>query len=287
MRALVIRQLMTIAATVILGGFLCAIFVRVAPGFDVDMQQLDGRLSAQTVEALRAKRQSSRNILAFYGQYMRNALHGNFGKSLVSDHSVRQLIAERLPATIQIAGGGLALAWLIAFSLAMAVAVLRSRAADMFAMSAASLFLALPAAVIGLACVFADAPPLLAIAAIVSARLFPYVRSVLTRTGNMPHVLAARARGAGELRILFMHVLPVAAQPLLAIIGISVAIALGADIPVEALCGIPGIGQLAWQAALGRDLPVIVTLTVLVTIITVTLNSACDVAAEAARGQHA
>ena len=55
------------------------------------------------------------------------------------------------------------------------------------------------------------------------------------------------------MRVLCWHVIPVSAAPLLALAGVSVSIALGAAIPVEALCGIPGIGQLAWQAALGRD----------------------------------
>jgi peptide/nickel transport system permease protein len=64
---------------------------------------------------------------------------------------------------------------------------------------------------------------------------------------------------------------------MIALAGITVSIALGANIPVEALCGLPGIGQLAWQAALSRDLPLLVNLTVLVTLVTLLANSGADV----------
>jgi len=64
---------------------------------------------------------------------------------------------------------------------------------------------------------------------------------------------------------------------MIALAGITVSLALGATIPVESLCGLPGIGQLAWQAALSRDLPLLVNLTILVTVVTLFANSAADV----------
>ena len=63
----------------------------------------------------------------------------------------------------------------------------------------------------------------------------------------------------------------------MALAGITVSIAIGASIPVESLCGLPGIGQLAWQAALSRDLPLLVNLTVVVTLVTLLANSVADV----------
>jgi peptide/nickel transport system permease protein len=63
---------------------------------------------------------------------------------------------------------------------------------------------------------------------------------------------------------------------LLALAGVSVSLAIGAAIPIEALCGLAGIGQLAWQAALARDLPLLVNITVLVTLVTLLANTAAD-----------
>ena len=71
---------------------------------------------------------------------------------------------------------------------------------------------------------------------------------------------------------------------MLAVAGISVSIALGAAIPVEALCGIAGIGQLAWQAALGRDLPLLLNLTLLVTLATLVANWGAEMAGTSVAG---
>ncbi|MFZ0396306.1 MAG: hypothetical protein WCF17_07435 [Terracidiphilus sp.] len=53
------------------------------------------------------------------------------------------------------------------------------------------------------------------------------------------------------------------------------------SIPLEALCDSPGIGQLAWQAALSRDLPLLVNLTMLFTLVTLGANLAADLIANA------
>jgi len=79
---------------------------------------------------------------------------------------------------------------------------------------------------------------------------------------------------------LLRHILPVAAPQLLALAGISVSLAFAAAIPVEVLCDLPGIGQLAWKAAMGRDLELLVNLTMIVTLVTLLANSAADLLAQ-------
>jgi len=111
------------------------------------------------------------------------------------------------------------------------------------------------------------------------------LRPLLGKASSLPHVLAARAKGLSEARILFWHVIPVVAPQMLAVAGVSVSMAIGAAIPVEALCGLAGVGQLAWQAALARDLPLLVNITILVTIVTLVANSGADVLGSMWRGQ--
>jgi peptide/nickel transport system permease protein len=86
----------------------------------------------------------------------------------------------------------------------------------------------------------------------------------------------ARARGLSGTRIFLFHVAPAALMPVLALGGISITLAFGASIPIEALADSPGIGQLAWRAALGRDLPVLVGITLLLTAITISANVLAD-----------
>ena len=120
------------------------------------------------------------------------------------------------------------------------------------------------------------APVFVAIGVVTFPKVFRYLRNLLTHAFGQPFILAARARGVGETRLLFRHVLPLMAPPVAALLGVSFSLAFGAAIPMEALCDSPGIGQLAWMAALNRDLPLIMNLTLVVTLITVAANSAAE-----------
>jgi peptide/nickel transport system permease protein len=135
--------------------------------------------------------------------------------------------------------------------------------------------------------VFWNIPGALAIALIIFPRDYRYARNLLDKAYSLPHIITARAKGLSELRILFWHVVPVVGPQLLALAGVSVSLAIGAAIPVEALCGLAGVGQLAWQAALARDLPLLMNITVLVTLVTLLANSGADVIRYVWRGQHA
>ena len=78
--------------------------------------------------------------------------------------------------------------------------------------------------------------------------------------------------------MLLAYVLLPAAPQLAALAGISVSLAFGASIPIEAICDTPGVGQLAWRAALDRDLPLLVNITMLVALMTLVVNSLADLA---------
>jgi len=272
-----VRKLSAIAALVLLGGLLSATLVRFAPGFDADERELDPGLSAESVRALRQARAGEHNILGYYAGYLRGAMHGDLGTSHALGQPVGSLLRERWPLTMRVVGVGLLLAWLLGSTLAFTAGLSRLPAYEVLGTTLSGVFLCLPAAVLGLLSVILNAPGYLAIALIVFPKIYRFSRNLLAKAYALPHITAARARGLGEIRILTWHVLPVALPQLIALAGITVSVALGASIPVESLCGLPGIGQLAWQAALSRDLPLLVTLTVLVTLVTLLANSAADV----------
>lgn len=275
-----------LAATVLLGGLLAATLVRLAPGFDVDEAQLDPRLSAESVRALRESRLAQRNVLRFYLHSLQAAAHGDLGTSISLGRPIRSLLHERVPLTLRLVSVGLLLSWSLALALALSGAWLRVSAYDLMSTILSGTFLCIPAAVLALLSVLWNVPGSLAIGLIVFPRVYRYVRNLLDKAYTLPHILTARAKGAGEIRILLWHVLPVAAPQLLAVTGVSVSIAVGAAIPVEALCGLAGVGQLAWQAALSRDLPLLTTITILVTLVTLLANSGADVIGHMLRGQR-
>jgi peptide/nickel transport system permease protein len=278
---------LALLATVLLGGFLSATLVRLAPGFDADEQELDPHLNAQSVQALRDARRQDHNVLRFYLSYMNRAVHGNLGTSLALGQPVSTLLRDRVPLTLRLLAVGLGLAWTLSLALALSAAWLRLSVYDALATTVSGIFLCIPAAVLALLSVLWNAPGSLAIALIVFPRTYRYTQNLLVKVYSRPYIIAARAKGLAEARILFWHVVPVVTPQLLAVAGVSVSMAVGAAIPVEALCGLPGVGQLAWQAALARDLPLLVNITVLVTLVTLLANSGADVIGYMVRGQEA
>lgn len=281
------RHILSIIGIVLLGGLISATLVRLAPGFDTDERQLDPSLSAESVRALQEARAGEHNILHYYGAYLRGALHGDLGISHALGQPVRTLLRDRWPVTLRVAGIGLLLGWLLATVLAFSVSLSKLTVFEIFGTTVSGAFLCIPAAVLALLSVIFNSPGYLAIGLIVFPKIYRYSQNLLAEAYAMPHITAARAKGLGEVRILLWHVLPVAGPQMIALAGITVSIALGASIPVESLCGLPGIGQLAWQAALARDLPLLVNVTMLVTLVTLLANSGADVIVHMVRSREA
>jgi len=281
------RHGLTLVAITLLGGFLCATLVRLAPGFDSDEAQLDPHLSSASIQALRQNRIEQRNIFRFYADSLLRAVHGDLGTSASLRQPVATLLIERVPLTLRLVAMGLAMSWIAVLLLSLSAAWLRTFAYDALATVITGLLLCIPAAVLALLSVLWNVPGGLAIGLIIFPRDYRYARNLLAKAYSLPHIVTARAKGLSELRILFWHVVPAAGPQLLALAGVSVSLAVGAAIPVEALCGLAGVGQLAWQAALGRDLPLLMNITVLVTLVTLLANSGADVIASMWRGQQA
>jgi peptide/nickel transport system permease protein len=268
------RQLGSLAATVLLGGLLTATLVRTSPGFDADERQLDPRFDAASRALIQEEHAANRDVLRFYARHMRAMLHGDFGVSLSLQAPIGELIRSRLPVTAGLMGIGLAAGWIVAFTLALAAvwSPAWSKIAGLLSAGA----LSVPSAALAVLVFVARGPMHVVIALVLFPRLFDYFRNLLSDAYSQPHILTARAKGLHPGGILWRHVLPVCAPQLLALAGVSASMAFGAAIPVETLGDLPGIGQLAWKAALARDLPLLVTLTMLITLLTQVFNTASD-----------
>jgi peptide/nickel transport system permease protein len=281
------RHGLILVATALLGGFLSAAMLRLAPGFDTDEAALDPHLNSQSIQALRQARTEQHNIFRFYLHSLQMAMHGDLGTSISLKQPVNTLLQDRFPLTLRLVSLGLLMSWAAVMALVFTTALLRVTAYDLLATFLTGLLICVPAAVLALLSVLWNIPGALAIAVIIFPRDYRYAHNLVNQAYSLPHIVTARAKGLSELRILFWHVVPSAGPQLLALAGVSVSLAIGAAIPVEALCGLAGIGQLAWQAALARDLPLLMNITVLVTLVTLLANSGADVIGHVWRGQQA
>ncbi len=276
------RRAAALLATVILGGILTAALVRSSPGFDTDERLLDLRLDSQSRAAILAEHEADHNVVRFYARYVGSMFRGDWGVSSSLNAPIRGLIASRLPVTAELMAFGLAGAWGLALVLALA-AVRYSWWSHMGSLLSI-VMLSIPSAALAVL-IFATRGPVRAIIALILfPRLFDYLRNLLADAYARPHIVTARAKGVGPVRILVGHVLPVCGPQLLALAGVSTSMAFGTAIPVETLCDMPGIGQLAWKAAVARDLPLLVSLTMLITLLTQASNAISDWAAAGRAG---
>jgi len=283
----ILRRLSAMLATLLVAGLLAATLVRFAPGFDADERELDPHLNRESVQALHQSRLSEHNILAFYSNYLRNAVHGELGRSRSLDQPVLSLLRDRWPVTARLVAIGLFLAWTLALGLAISGALIRWSPYDVLGTSVSGIALCIPAAVLALLSVLLRIPGEAVVACIVFPKVYRYTRNLIGKTYSQPHITSARSRGLSEMRILLWHVFPIIGPQMAALAGISVGIAVGATVAVESLLGLPGLGQLAWQAALARDLPLLINLTLVITLVTLLANSSGDLIAEMFRSSEA
>jgi peptide/nickel transport system permease protein len=238
--------------------------------------------------------------LHYLGQLV---LHFNLGFSYKQNQSVASLLGEYLPKTLVLVGLAYLVALLIAIPMGLVQAARRNGAID-HALTVVSLVLyAMPVFWLGLLLIvlfsdklnllpaeapqgnvgFAISHPLglilpVATLALVTIALFSrYMRSAALDNIVEDYVRTARAKGASERRVLFVHVFRNAVFPIITVLGYNLPIILSGALLVEVIFNFPGMGLLMWDAATTRDYPVLLGCTLLVGCGTVIGNLASDV----------
>ncbi len=265
-----IRHLARVAALVLITGLAAGVLVRYSPGALVDERELNQRLGEDSLAALRADRAKNASVVTYAFMYFKGLLRGDLGYSESNNAPIAQLIADRGPATLRELAIGLAGGWSIGLGVAISVGRFRSALIwDAGSSAIAGLVLSLPAALLAYLCLTAGAASGAVLVIVLAPRIFRFARNLLVQAYGSHHVETARARGVREWSILWSHVIPDARPQLLALLASSVSMGIGAAIPVEAICGSPGLGRLAWQAATARDLPLLMNLTMLIALVTI------------------
>jgi len=103
-----------------------------------------------------------------------------------------------------------------------------------------------------------------------------YMRSSMRETLVQDYVRTARSKGAGELRVLFIHALRNSILPLITLFGLSLPALFGGALVIEEIFNYPGMGLLYWNAANDRDYPVLLAIIVFLGTITILGNLVAD-----------
>jgi peptide/nickel transport system permease protein len=253
--------------------------------------------TAQTVASIRHELGLDQPLLAQFGTYLGNLLHGNLGRSYAQKTEVWTLIVARLPATLVLMLAGIVVEVVLGLLLGTIAAVRRDGPVDRVVMMASFVGVSAPQFVVALLLLYLFAVtlgwfpmsgygtlahvvlPATTLGVLGAGWYARMVRSAMIDVLNQDYVRTARAKGLSSRRIILRHALPNAILPVIAMIGIDIGQFMGGVVVVEAVYGWPGIGQLAWQAIQQVDIPIIMGVTLTSALAIVLGNLLADIIA--------
>ncbi len=281
-----------VRAVVLLFGVsaLCFLFTEMAPGSFFDEMRMNPQISPETISTLRAHYGLDQPLLVRYSHWVRAVAHGDLGFSISYNAPVGPLLLTRALNTLLLASTALVLTWLLGVPLGVWSAANRGRWFDRVIEVCNSLLISIPEIVIALGLLavavrwravsvggmmsidhdelsawgkiqdvlrhLALPTTILVITGI--SVVTRHVRASVLEVLDAPFVQAGRGLGIGQMRLLYRHVLPVAAGPAISLFGLSIASLLSGSLLVEVASGWPGLGPLLLEATLARDLYLVI-----------------------------
>jgi peptide/nickel transport system permease protein len=304
MTAYLVKRLLH-ALTVIL--VVCTVtfgIIHFAPGGPAVLA--DPKLTATERGAIERRLGLDRPIPVQYARWIGNLVRGDLGDSFLYQTPNASTIAARLPDTALLAGTALTVSLGLALVLGVVCAARPRSWIDRAVSATAFVAMATPTFWLAIGCIFVFAVflhvlpaggaatvgslttfgdrarhlllPAFVLAAVTTAELFRYTRSSARTVLAQPFVRVVRAKGSTELGVRWRHVLRASLLPVMTVLGIQLPRVIGGAAITETVFAWPGMGRLGVQAALGRDYPLVMAITLCISVAVVTVNLAVDLA---------
>jgi len=307
MNTYLLRRVLVSIPTIIGITVLIFLVMRVLPGDPVSVvfgQESFNTLSPADKERFRSDLGLDQPLHIQYLEWMAAVARGDFGRSFWRNDTVRDLLARRGPITVQIALMAIGISWLIGIPIGIMSATRHGSWQDHVVRVLATLFLAVPSFWLGVAVVlvgvlyFSWRPPIeiaylwtdplrnlqmtigpaFALGAGAGAYVARITRSSMLELLHADFVRTARAKGAGEKRVIWRHVFINAVLPVVTLSGLILAGLLGGSVAVETAFGVPGLGTALVRALSDRDYMVVQNLVLIYAIIFTVVNLFVDLA---------
>jgi peptide/nickel transport system permease protein len=274
---------------------LVLVFFMVRLTGDPAVAMLPQEATPADVQNFRVAMGFDRPLAVQFGDFLRRAVVGDFGKSLHYRISAWSLIMERLPATLELATASLCFAVAVAVPLGILAATRPGSGWDGLAQGVALLGQAIPAYWAGLILILllsvewnllpvsgrsdwrSLVMPMVSLSMGVLGRLTQLARSVMSEVLRQDYIRTAHSKGLSAGRVHYRHALRNAAIPLITLVGVSFGYMLGGSVLIESVFAWPGIGRLAAQAVFQRDFPLVQAVAFFGSLVVVTLNLLTDV----------
>ncbi|MCB2262415.1 MAG: ABC transporter permease [Candidatus Thiosymbion ectosymbiont of Robbea hypermnestra] len=283
------------SALLVIFGVCTLVFllIHLVPGDPVEAMLGESARPADR-QALRAALGLDRPLAEQYLSYLGSLARLELGRSFQFERPVADLLAERIPATLELTGAALALALVVAVPLGVLAARNQGGALDSGAMGFSLLGISIPNFWLGplLILVFSlwlgwtpvsgrDGPASLILPAVtlgsgLAAILARMVRSSVLEVLGEDYVRTARAKGLSEAVVIRRHALRNAWLPVLTLVGLQLGGLLGGAVITETVFAWPGVGSLLVEAIQNRDYPVVQAGVLLISLAYVLVNTLTD-----------
>ena len=297
-----LRRLAQLAPVVLIASIAIWGMIYAVPGGPVGALVGEDATPEQ-IQAVTRQLGLDRPVLAQYGSWLAGALAGDLGTSLQSKEPVAALIAQRLPATVQLGVMSIVIGLLIGVPVAFAGAMAPDSVLDRLLTGWSALALGVPTFWLGILLIllfavqlhvlpavsayvpFWQSPirmmsnillPALSLGIYVSGIFARFLRSALLQERRADYVRTARSKGLTEGRIMRRHIMRNALLPFITVVGLMVASFIGGALVTESVFTYPGLGRLLVQAIAARDYPLIQGCILVVLLIYVLINLAVD-----------
>ena len=290
----ILKRLLLIIPVVIGITLFIYLLLDLAPG-DPTTLILGTDATTEQIAELRSELGLDNNVFVRYFNYMSSAVKGDLGSSWYNSRPVIDEFMERLPNTLARAFSALAITIVFGLTFGTLAAVFQNRPIDGVTLVLALLFASMPSFWFGLMlqlifCLKLQWLPAMGVGTIrhmilpattlalgTIASQVRMTRSSILDVINMNYVRTARAKGAGEFRVVFHHVIRNALMPVVTNWGLTFATAFGGTIISETVFSIPGISSYLINAVKVRDIPVVMGTVIIVSIIVASINLIIDI----------
>jgi ABC-type dipeptide/oligopeptide/nickel transport system permease component len=253
--------------------------------------------SKEDRESLRKEMGLDKPLFVQYALFLKDAVRGNFGKSIRYEEPATRLVIERIPATIRLLVLTMLWALVVAIPVGIVSALKRNSLFDLLGMAVTFLGQSIPSFWLGIMMImvvgvhfrllpisgygggslFNVIMPSITLGAFAMASFARITRSSMLEVLDMDYIQTARAKGVMELYVVIKHALRNALIPIVTILGLHVAHAVGGAVITEQIFAYPGVGWLAVQSIYNRDFPVIQAIVMLVSVSVVLVNFLIDI----------
>ena len=277
------------------------IIVRVTPG-DPAAVMLGSDATPEDIAQLRTKLGLDAPLIVQYGQFVLGLFQGDLGQSIFLNQPVTTALASRAEPTFFLTLFSILIAVSIALPVGILSAVKRGTMFDQIVVTLTMVAASVPSFWLGLLLIqiFAVGQgwfpasgyggpdtsflerlhhlvlPAVALGVVNSALITRFTRAAMLDVLGDDYVRTARAKGAGEGRVILKHALKNAMIPIITVIGLSIAMLVAGAVVTETVFGLPGVGNLVVSAVLRRDYPVIQGTLLVVAAIYVLINFIVD-----------